>query len=104
MTSEVILICSPISHFVGEIAPDDAILIEWQKECVQLIVEMLDSLVGYNHAKYEEEDEGETSRTSQYPVLRKDGVGKYCDGSDETEMRHQVVEKHQGAHRHRSTQ
>ncbi len=99
MTGEVVLVCSPVSHLVGEISPDDAILIEWQLEDGNVVVEMPDGLVGDDHAEDEEQQQGETCDARQNPVLHEDGV---CQGGyrgDETEMRQQMVEEHQGAHR-----
>ena len=75
MTSEIVLVCSPVPQFVGEVSPNDAILIEWQQEHAQLVVEMLDGLVGDNHAKHEEEDERKACAACQNPVFREDGVG-----------------------------
>ena len=56
MTGEVVLVCAPVSYLVGKISPDDAILIEWQLQERDVIVEMLDGLVGDEHAEDEEED------------------------------------------------
>ena len=52
---KVVLVCTPISHLVGKITPNDAILVKWQFEHANTVIEMFDSLVGYNHAKDEEE-------------------------------------------------
>lgn len=65
MTCKVVLVCSPVSHLVGEIAPDDAILQEWQLEDGNVVVEVLDGLVGDDHAEDEEQQQGETCYAGQ---------------------------------------
>ena len=54
MTGEVVLVCTPVSYLVGKISPDDAILIEWQLQERDVIVEMLDGLVGDDGAENQE--------------------------------------------------
>lgn len=65
MTGEVVLVCAPVSYLVGKISPDDAILIEWQLQERDVIVEMLDSLVGDDGAENQEQKQGETCNACQ---------------------------------------
>ena len=99
MTGEVVLVCTPVSYLVGKISPDDAILIEWQLQERDVIVEMSDSLVGDDGAENQEQKQGETCNASQNPVLHQNGVCQRCQRGDETEVREEMIHCHQRHHR-----
>ena len=95
MTGEVVLVCTPVSYLVGKISPDDAILIEWQLQERDVIVEMLDGLVGDDGAENQEQKQGETCNACQDPVLHQDGVCQGDQRGDEAEVREEMIHCHQ---------
>ena len=99
MAGEIVFVSSPVSDFVGKISPDDSIFVEWQLDHSQVFIKMLDGLVGDDHADDEEEDKRESSATCKYPVLSINAPCQSCYRCENTQMRQQVVEEEEGAHR-----
>ena len=91
MAGEIVFVSSPVSDFVGKISPDDSIFVEWQLDHSQVFIKMLDGLVGDEHADDEEED--------KCPVLSINAPCQSCYRCEKTQMRQQVVEEEEGAHR-----
>ena len=69
VAGEVVLVSSPVTHFVGEVSPDDSVIVEGQLIRRNERIETGDCPVGDDGSKNDEQQQSKTCTARQYQTF-----------------------------------